>query len=264
MPTVAKCLSVMALLAAAPDAVASPLYLKIYNRTIIGRDAFVEGRDTVTLPAGYQDHQLSLYASHELYPRLRLIIDAVPVGVAAYDGETRAYFGGGTFGVAADLWRGPVILGAEIRVGGRPDAPELGRPTVDGTEVVVTPVVGTFLGGAAGTLLWPVSWGWIAARAGVEAYGAPELSPAGFGSAQVGWRTGSPLELSAQVQLWHATEVDPPVNVLGSGNTRYLGFNLDATWWFTGGLGVLAGVGGVVYATHNAATPSLRVGVQIR
>ena len=248
----------------ASGAAASPLYLKVYDRTIVGRNAFIEGRDTVALPATYQDHQLTLYAAYDLYPRLRVTVDAVPIGVAAYDGKTRAYFGGGAFGVEAELWRGPVILGAAIRVGGRPEAPELGRPTVDGTELVVTPVVGTFLGGAAGTLLWPLEWGWVAARVGAEAYGALELSPAVFGNAQLGWRTRSPLELALQVQLWHATEVDPPVNVLGSGNTRYLGFDLDATWWFSEGFGLFAGVGGVVYATHNAATPSLRLGVQLR
>lgn len=258
----------LAVVICASNALAGPepgrAYVKVWDRTIVGTNAFLSGRDTLSLPETYQDHQLNLYGALGLADGLALTLDAVPFGIAAYGAESRAYIGGFGGGLQADLWRGPIVFGVHIRVGGRPDGPTIAAEVVDETSVVIEPVVGTFFGGAAGTLLWPARFGWVSARVGFEAYNARELEPVLFANAQVGLRTGSPVELSLQVQLWHAFDVPEPINVLGAGNTRYLGFDLDATWWFASGWGPFLGVGGVAYASHNAATPSLRLGVQFR
>lgn len=239
---------------------AGDAYLKVYDRTIVGDSYFSSDGSRLRLGQTYQDHQLTLFGSLDVVDGLRLTVSGVPVGIAAFDGNTQAYFGGLAGGVEVDLWRGPVVLRTGLRLGGRPDIPPL---ALDGT-VLVAPVVGTAFGAAQASLLWPLSFGWLSIEAGVQAHSSSALSTALFAASQFGWRPGA-IELSLQLQGWNALSGtganDGPVNVLGSGNTRYIGFDLDVAWWF-GAWGPFLGVGGALYAEHNAATPSLRAGIQ--
>ncbi len=53
-------------------------------------------------------------------------------------------------------------------------------------------------------------------------------------------------------------------NISGVGQTRYLGFGFSASAWFVPELAVTAGVDGVFYASSNAATPSIILGLESR
>ena len=240
-------------------------YLKVWDRTLVGKNAFTAGGDTAELPDTFQDHQLNIYGEYGLLDELTLTLSVVPVGFASYEGESRAYFGGATAGARYRFLTGPLVLAVSAHAGGRPSSGDpLGVAVVGNETYVVDPVVGTIYGGAALEAGYGLSFGWLAASFGTRAFSRKELDPALFANLQFGWNTGIGLILDVHAGWYHAFGELAPVNVLGAGQTRYLGFGLGLSWWFHDHVGVNAGFGGAFFARSNAATPAITLGLEFR
>jgi hypothetical protein len=240
-------------------------YAKIWDRSLIGKRAFIQGRETAELPSGYQDHQLGVYVEWGTTDDLTLVLSAVPFGVARYGGRTDPYIGGVVLAGRYQLARGPVAVSAELHAGGRPDQSDpTGLATVDGRAFIISPVVGTLLAGGALHLGTAFGWGWLTGHAGARFHSSEALEPALYAGAQLGWHAHRRLDLALHLNLWHALGDLEPIQVLGTGQTRYLGFGLGLTWWMTERVGLHAGLDGVLYAAANAATPSLLLGIELR
>ena len=56
----------------------------------------------------------------------------------------------------------------------------------------------------------------------------------------------------------------PETNIAGVGQTRYLGFGVRLSARFVDDVAVFAGLDGVFYASSNAATPSVMLGLETR
>ena len=240
-------------------------YLKVWDRTLLGKKAFTEAKTQVELPEGYQDHQVGLYGEYGLMDRLTLTLSAIPFGFAAYDEERRPYFGGGALGLRYQLYRGSWVAAVAAEIGGRPSSGDpLFADTVEGEALVVSPVVGTIYGGGSLEVGYGYSFGWLSAQAGARFFSNGGLDPAFFARAQSGWILGAGFLLDLHVSWYHALGDFRPINVLGAGQTRYVGVGLGASWWFVDWMAVTVGFEGAPFAVANAATPSLAAGFEFR
>lgn len=241
------------------------LYLKVWDRLLLGDNAFMLDGRIEALPGRYHDHQLGAYFELGLRDDLTLVARAAPIGVSSYTGTTRLYSGGFALGLRQALLGGRVPLAVEARLGGRPNGPELGSGVAGGAPIRLSPVVGTAhfdLELQAGT---GFSWGgWLSASAGSVLYTNPDLAPSLTGFLQLGWATRFGLVADLHLNLAHAVRPDELTNVLGAGNTRYAGFGLALAYWFTPRFALSAGLEGVFYARSNAATPSILLGFELR
>lgn len=241
------------------------LYLKVWDRLLLGNKAFTLDGSIADLPESYQDHQLGAYFELGLADDLTLVARAAPVGVSSYGDTLRLYSGGFALGLRQALLTGRVPLAFEARVGGRPNGPTIGSGSVGGVPFLLAPVVGTAhfdfeLQAGAG-----LPWGaWVSASAGSTLYTNEALRPSLTGFLQLGWASRFGLVADVHANFAHAVELDAVTNVLGAGNTRYLGFGLAVAYWFTPHFALSAGFEGVFYARSNAATPSLLFGFELR
>lgn len=240
-------------------------YLKVYARSLIGRHAYINGRTLVDLSRVYQDHQLNLYGQWGVTDECTAILQATPVGLAHFAGQTDAYVEGATAAMRYRLQLQPVVLSLQLHAGARPPLSRAtGEVEIEGRTYELRPVVGTLFGG--GSVRAGRSFGdrWLTGSLGVRFHSAATLGTAFFAHLQGGWHATASVTLAAHLNWWHALGALEPVNVLGAGQTRYLGFGASATWWFTPSAGLYGGFDGVVYAYSNAATPSLLLGFEFR
>lgn len=240
-------------------------YAKVSAKALIGDQAFVSGRDTVALPASYQSFELSLYGEYGITDEVTAVLQATPVGVVRYDRETDPYIGDVIAALRYRLALDPVAVSIEVHAGGRPaQSQPTGAATVDGRTFVVTPLVGTLLGGAQLAVGRGFGRLWLTGHAGARFHSEETLEPALYAFLQVGWHVLDALTAALHVTWWHSLGDLEPINVLGTGQTRYLGYGLGLTWWTTARVGLFAGIDGAVYASSNAATPALAVGLELR
>ena len=241
------------------------LYLKVWDRTLVGKKAFLTDGTIADLPESFQDHQLSAYFELGLSDEATLVARASPIGVSSYGDNLRLYSGGFALGLRHALLSGVVPVAVEARLGGRPSGPLLGSGEARGAAFSMTPVVGTahfdfeLQAGAA----LPYGF-WASGSAGSVLYTEASLAPSLNGFLQLGWGSSFGLVLDLHLNFAHSTKMDEITNVLGSGNTRYLGFGLALAYWFTPRFALNAGLEGVLYAESNAATPSLLFGFEVR
>jgi hypothetical protein len=161
-------------------------YLKVWTRSLVGRRVYVDGRDFVTLPATYQDHQLSAYAELGLREDLSLVGGAVPFGFVAYDGASEPYFGGAWGGVRQRLFAtSAAVAAAEVHAGWRPST-TLAEGRIDGRRFLVRPQVGALWIDGELQLGVPLGFGWLAVSGGGRAFTSDALRPAFKASAQLG------------------------------------------------------------------------------
>lgn len=240
-------------------------YFKGYAKALIGKSAFLEGRTTVALPATYQDYQLSVYGEYGVTDEVTAVLEATPFGLVSYDGQSDPYIGDVIAKLRYRLSSGPVAVSVQVHAGGRPaQVKPTGEAVIDGRTYRVTPVVGSLLGG--GSLHVGRGFGrtWLAAHAGARFFSADTLEPAVFAFLQGGWHIVDAFTAELHVSFWHSLGDLEPINVLGTGQTRYLGYGLGLTWWFAGDVGLHAGIDGAVYAAANAATPAFMLGIEVR
>ncbi|MEZ4337128.1 MAG: hypothetical protein R3B82_10905 [Sandaracinaceae bacterium] len=222
----------------------------------------------------YADVQVGFYGECGVTPRLTVLAFGVPFGYAVAGGRDTAYVGP----LGAGLRFDPLGDGGATRLGFELDyayAPAVGDAILF-EEPDATPRVfyRAALENHYGELSMQIGHGfgisddvsgWVNGAVGVRLNSAVGTSPALTARLQVGftfWR-------------WFQTEVYFPLyepffgdlvetNIAGVGQTRYLGFGIRLSAWMVDWLSVFASLDGVFWASSNAATPSVRVGLESR
>ncbi len=110
------------------------------------------------------------------------------------------------------------------------------------------------------------SGGWITAQVGARAFTSSDLAPVAiYGGLQFGWQFRFGLTASASVltnqPIGSGTGVS---NISGAGVTRYVGFAVDLSYWFTPRWAITAGIGGAFVAESNAAALPILFGFEHR
>lgn len=59
-------------------------------------------------------------------------------------------------------------------------------------------------------------------------------------------------------------ELEQPYNMVGTGDTQYVGLGIGLGWWFNEHIGVATAVESVVFARANAAAPTIPLYLQVR
>ena len=247
-------------------------YVKVWDRTLIGRKIYVTERTTARLPDSYQDHQLNVYGEYGVTDDLTLTLSSAALGFAVLGDEQRLYSGGGAVGVRYRLARQSVSSSVEAKVGFRPSSGNLGSGVVevnrgDGvtTEAFeAEPSVGTMHGALELQVGYALSFLWLSATAGFQGFTNSRLNPAVYINSQMGWISNFGLVIDLHFNWFHSTGNIGPINIFGAAQTRYLGVGLGASYWFTEDVAITGGLDGVLFATANAATPSLTLGLEFK
>ncbi len=247
---------------------AGDLYAKITSSTItsgIAGDAFDTEGEIFTVPESYLVSSVSLYVEYGLIDGLTAVVLGTPYAHASFGDESADYVGLLAGGLRYGMPVGDMRLAAEAHYGYSGAQEEMGGGTVDDTPYVFVPVVKYQQIDGELQLGYPLSFGWAAASLGYRHYIQQDdaLDPAVYGSAQVGYISGS-FTGDFHLNLHHALGDIEITNVPGAGQAQYLGFGLAGTWWFNEHFGANAGFEGAVYAKSNAATPTLLVGVELK
>ncbi|MFK7928572.1 MAG: hypothetical protein AB8H79_10310 [Myxococcota bacterium] len=272
LPTTSAALSVGLLLAAPAFAGGwaqqpGDVYVKVWNRTLVGSRAIVTSNKSVVLDEGYQDHQLQVYTEVGLKQRLTWIGHAAPVGLASYGTNRTAYVGPASTGVRVGLVEGDSsVFSAQFTVGGRlpVGATELFRGEIDGEPVVVRPTLGTLQGDVELQYGSGFRRGWLAIETGARGFTSGVYNPAVYARAQVGWKPNERWVLDLHIPVHSSLGAIDETDVLGVTNTRYLGFGLTGSYWISKSFAITSSFEGVARATSNAGTPSLNLGVEFK
>ncbi|MCB9765414.1 MAG: hypothetical protein H6739_36910 [Alphaproteobacteria bacterium] len=244
------------------------VYAKAWVRSLVGANAFLADGAIEELPDGYVDESLNLYAEGGLTDKWTLLGFATPVGYASAT-ESTVYVGNIALGVRRALLTGAFNLAAEVRVGG---APGVGETSVaDGTTdagiaYVMIPTVRTFRTDAelqAG-VGFGQGRGWFQASAGAAWHSRSTIDPAILGQLKGGWTFKRGLQPSLQIDVWMPVGAVDAVNVLGAGQTRYVGITPELSWWWSEHWSVNASFGSALMAQSNAAAPAVTAGVAWR
>lgn len=241
-------------------------YLKVWNRTLLGPGAYFADGENRPLPSGFGDHALHYYVEYGLTPRWTLVSYGSPVGLSVFNGDRAVYVGpvavGARFGILQGVWN----LAAEAHYGYAPPIGErsLGRGAAGGNAYDYLPALETHHLDAEVQLGRGVGRGWVTARTGVRWYSREGLDPAVYAGLQGGWTFSFGLQVALSVLTHQPLGAVTVTNVTGVGQTRYVGFAADVSYWFTPHWAVTAGVGGVVFAQSNAGAVPLLLGIEHR
>jgi hypothetical protein len=242
------------------------VYLKVWDRTLVGSAALLLDGESADTGETYQDHALNYYLEYGLTDTWTLVSMGRPVGWARFGDESTGYVGDLRLGVRRALLRGGVNLAAEARYGYAPavGTEAIGRGVAAGTPFVYVPAVQTH--SLDGELQLGVGFGrgWYTAAAGVRWASARGVDPVVSAQTGVGYQFGLGLALDGYLALHQPFGEVASVNVAGVGQTRFFGFGLDAAWWLGAHWAVALGLGGVFFAESNAATPAVTVGFAYR
>lgn len=242
-------------------------YAKAWTRLLMGKAMFTADGDRVDLPDSFTDAAVNLYGEYGLTDRVTLVGFANPYGHASYaGGDATSYVGFLGGGVRLGRPVGPLSLAGEVRYGYAPDvgAKVVGAGEAEGVPFVLAPTVNTHRIEGEVQVGMGLPFGWWAASVGARAFSEAAISPAVIGFAQVGWQVSSAWVLDLHFNLNQPVDDVEITNVLGAGQTAYLGYGLSASWWFLEALGLHVGVEGVAYAKSNASTPTLTLGLETR
>ena len=247
-------------------------YLKFWNRSLIGKQVFISERTTASLPESFQDHQLHFYGEYGLWDDLTLTFEGTPVGYARFGDESRFYSAGGSAGLRYRLINDAVIAAVEVKIGGRPRSGSLAQGTVQverddriDTELFdAAPSIGAGHGSLELQIAYGFPFFWMNASGGVRAFTNTQLNPALFLGGQIGWNSSFGLVLDLHANWFYSIGDIGPINVYGAAQTRYLGFGVGASYWFTDHVSVYAGFDSAFFATANAATPAFALGLEFK
>lgn len=257
---------------------AETFYAKATVRSLIGSRGFdPEGR-IEDLGGTLQDHQLRLEVSYPLGLRWRFEASSIPVGITSWAPDAGAssvdaYAGGGELALAYRVLGGAWPLTVRAGAGARPSSGiERVIPSSSGPVPVVEPIVGMAFGRLGLKLETGWSWGWLTLAGGGQVFSVDALEPALEAFLQVGFVPHPDWRLDLHSSGWMAsgdlssTSPDRAAtyNVLGAGQTRYVGIGLGIEWWFVPGVAFTVGLDGAPIARANLATPSLSVGMAFR
>ncbi len=242
-------------------------YFKLTNRTLVGDGIIRTDGEVEDLPAKFQDHLVSFYLEHGLTRDLTLVVSGSPFGYTRYDGRSTVYAGPFFGGLRHPLTSKFIHTAVEAHVGFRPPASDdvwaSGR-LASGPTFVYRPMVASAFADIELQAGMKHPLGWASLTAGARYFSNDALRPAAYGNLQLGFETtfGLVADLHANF-LHHIGEIDVE-NVLGTGQTRYLGIGATLSYWFTRRFALTASFEGVAYAKANAASPSLVFGIELR
>ncbi len=249
-------------------------YLKLSSRTLVGTRAYLSTglREAERDLPRFRDNQLNLYLEYGLIDQLTLVVFATPVGRAVMSGNSATYVGPTVGGLRWGFLRGNVNLALEAHygyapsIGDKPIYSELARQS-DGTDELITytPAVDNHLG----ELQFQIGHGfahggWIAVTTGVRFNSNDAIDTAFTGFVQYGYRFKRPWVLAAHLTLYEPFGAVAVTNIPGVGQTRYLGIGLSPSYWFSDHVAITFGVDGVFYASSNAATPAITLGLEFK
>lgn len=243
-------------------------YLKFWDRSVIGGRAFDLRGEKPALPENYQDHALNLYVEYGLTSETTVVFNGAPLGYSSYGDEAAVYSGLNWAGLRFALLRGEAPLALELKYGYSPPfgAGPLASGTVDGASFIYRPALEQHLARGQLSAGWALTSGaWLKGAFAAIFSSNDEVVPALEASLGIGWRSEFGLAINFE-SLLHLPARDPRViDVIGVGNTRYLGVELTVAWWFSEHFGIHAALGGApALARSNAAAPALSLGVEIR
>ncbi len=250
-------------------------YAKLWARGIFGSGAYLSTglRDDRQGIVDYQDVQGSFYVECGLHRRFTAILRGVPIGYANAGRDT-AYVGPLGLGLRFDPiadggpWRfalqasydyappvGDAVLFDEVGASPR----VFYRPALENHAGQLDVQLGRGFG-----ISDDVS-GWFAGFVGARLNSGAGMDHALVANVQVGFTFWGWLQLEAHLPFYEP--FGQPVvetNIAGVGQTRYFGFGFSASFWVIEQLGINVGLDGVFYASSNAATPSLVLGLESR
>ena len=244
-------------------------YGKLWDRSMFGSGAYAATglRDMLDVPS-YQDHQLNIYAECGIHNRVTLLFSATPMGYASSGGK-------GTF------YMGPLSLGSRIGLktegtfrfaaGARYSfAPAIGdAPLTQSNQAIYQPALENHFGeltieGGAGFSLGSIP-AFISTSLGARLQSAKGVDHALIGGIQFGITLIEHLQLMLNLHLYEPFFQPVEItNTAGIGQTRYLGFGLNASYWVMKSLALFFTLDGVFYAESNAATPALLFGLETK
>ncbi len=238
-------------------------YLKLWDRSLIGNQVFMADGRREKLPAVYQDHQLNLYGEYGITDRWTLVGKATPAGWSDYAGSNTAYIGDHTLGVRRALATGDIKVSVQVEGGGAPGQGErvLGYGDVGGDPWVAKATLGTAHAGGNLSLGGTVGSVWLQGQAGGTWFSRDGLDPVVTGMLGGGHTWDFGLSLAIRVMLWLPLGPVDSVDVLGLGQTRYVGYGGDFSYRLTDTLAITWGVAGAE-AWSNASTPSILLGLE--
>lgn len=250
-------------------------YAKVWARAIIGSGAYESTglRDDRQDVVDYQDVQASLYAECGLHPQVTALVFGAPFGFANA-GRSTAYMGPLGVGVRFD----PIGDGGSTRFALQANysyAPPVGddilfeeagaaprifyRPALENHYGELTVQLGQ------GFAVADDINGWFAGYAGARLNSGEGMDPAIVASLQVGMTFGGWFTAEVHFPFYEPFGQDVvETNIAGVGQTRYLGFGFGLSFWVIPELSINVGLDGVFYASSNAATPSLFLGLESR
>jgi len=244
-------------------------YAKVWNRTLVGRNAIRADRlgATIRLDDVYQDHQLQMYGELGLAEGVTGVGYVSPVGFTRFGEERRVYVGPAWTGVRVRLARsGRVVLSIQGMAGGRPpvgDTP-LFEGSQQGQPLVVRSTAATGRADAELQLGIGLNPWWLSLHGGARGFTSEAFGTAVYGYVQAGRRLGSRAVVDVHFPVyWTVREIEE-IDLFGIANTRYVGFGLTGSYWITDHLSITGSFEGVAVAASNAATPSLNVGIELR
>lgn len=250
-------------------------YAKAGARLILGDGAY-EAQQLRRIRPGvvdFVDVQTPFYAECGVHEQLTLVAFGTPFGYAHAGNDT---FYIGPLGVSARF--DPIGDQAATRFSLQLDvayAPPVGDTVLfeeagSTPRTVYQPALENLYGEVAAQLGRGFSLdrnvqGWANAQLGLRIHSASQMTPALVASGQLGFTFFSWFTAELVVPVYEPVGADVEVtNIAGVGQTRYLGIVLKASAWITSNIGVFTSFGGVVYASSNAASPSLELGIESR
>lgn len=243
-------------------------YLKFWDRSVIGGRAFDLQGEKPELPENYQDHALNLYAEYGLTSETTVLFHGAPLGYSSYGEHSTMYSGLNWAGLRFALLQGEFPLALELKYGYSPPLGKgpLAEGTVGGSRFVYRPTFEQHLGRGQLSAGWALAPGaWMKGAVAAIFSSNEEIDPALEAALGIGWRADFGLAITFEALL-HVPARDPRViDVIGAGNTRYLGVELMIAWWLSEHFGIHVALGGAPALTKsNAAAPALSFGVEIR
>lgn len=243
-------------------------YAKLVGRFLVGDQAFdLDGQHMTVAP--YRDANLSLYAEYGFTERATVLVTSTPVGACLYGNASGAYLGPTAGGVRLGIWDGPTRVAVESRLGvaQASDGGDLAARDTSGLGpegVSFVPSVTTSFLDSEVQLGRGLGRFWAVGTGGVRWHSNPDLGTVVQGFWQVGASLPQGFVVDVHGTAWLPTQPVASVNVMGVGQTAYLGVGAAASWWFTERLGLHVGGEGVFYAVSNAATPTIILGLEGR
>lgn len=243
-------------------------YVKAWGRLLSGGRGFVGDGANEALGRDFTDQAFNLYGEYGLLPDTTLVVQATPFGRAAVGDASTLYIGPLGLGARQRLYAGAVQLAVEGRYFYQPDVGEevLARGVAGGDAWVYVPTVETHRFDAEVQLGAGLPAGlWLSAAAGLRAHTRDALDPAVIGLAQLGWSSSFGLVAELHGTLYEPLgDVEPPFNVAGTGQTRYVGLGLGLSYWFHPSWAVSLGADSAPFAVANAAAAPLTLGIEHR